>query len=225
MSKSHYSYPPDEFDVRGPEGTPVGVHREPRSGWSSVWPFLLIVVVCGGLAVGIVSFLSDDGKPSAPPAAEQSAGAGADEPDASASADAGGDEAPADDEASDEPSDEPSDDASGEATELPGDPGAANLEAAVAVYNAITDGSATGQAAAGQSALAAEGFTDVAAEDASEEMKGSYEATTVLYGADRADTASAVAEALGVDPANVQQSDDVTASEQAVWVVLKTPVG
>ena len=32
-------------------------------------------------------------------------------------------------------------------------------------------------------------------------------------------------QALGVDPANVQQSDDVTASEQAVWVVLKSPVG
>lgn len=224
MSKSHYSYPPDEFDVRGPEGTPVGVHREPRSGWSSVWPFLLIVVVCGGLAVGIVSFLSDDG-PSAPPAAEQSAGAGAEEPEASASAEAEGEEPPADDGASEEPADEPSDDASDEATELPGDPAAANLEASVAVYNAITDGGATGQAAAGQSALAAEGFTDVAAEDATDDMKGSYEATTVLYGADRADTASAVAEALGVDPANVQESDDVTASEQAVWVVLKSPVG
>lgn len=226
MSKSHYSYPPDEFDVRGPEGTPVGVHREPRSGWSSVWPFLLIVVVCGGIAVGIVSFLSDDGEPATPPAAEQSAGAGADEPDASASEDAAeGDEAPADGEEGDDASEEPTDGESEEATELPGDPAAANLEASVMVYNAITEGSATGQAAAGQSALSAEGFTDVAAEDAPDEMKSSYEETTVLYGADRADTASAVAEALGVDPANVQQSDDVTASEQAVWVVLKSPVG
>jgi hypothetical protein len=222
VSKSHYSYPPDEFDVRGPEGTPVGVHREPRSGWSSVWPFLLIVVVCGGLAVGIVSFLSDDG-PSTPPAAEQSAGAGAEEPEASASADAGEEEAPADDEASEEPADEPSDDASDAATELPGDPAAANLEASVVVYN---DGAGQGQAAAGQGVLMNDGgFADVAAEDVPETMAGSYEDTTVLYGADRADTASAVADALGVDPANVQESDDVTASEQAVWVVLKTPVG
>jgi len=227
VSKSHYPYPPDEFDVRGPEGTPVGVHREPRSGWSSVWPFLLIVVVCGGLAVGIVSFLSDDGEPATPPAAEQSAGAGADEPDASASeeAPADGEETPADGEEGGDASEEPTDGESEAATELPGDPAAANLEAPVAVFNAITEGSATGQAAAGQSALAAEGFTDVAAEDAPDEMKSSYQDTTVLYGADRADTASAVAEALGVDPANVQQSDDVSASEQAVWVVLKSPVG
>ncbi|SKC39170.1 LytR C-terminal domain-containing protein [Krasilnikoviella flava] len=222
MSKSHYSYPPDEFDVRGPEGTPVGVHREPRSGWSSVWPFLLIVVVCGGLAVGIVSFLSDDGDPATPPAAEQSAGAGTEEPEASASADA--EEPPADGEASEAPADdEPSDDASDAATELPGDASAANLEASVVVYN---DGAGSGQAAAGQGVLTSDGgFVDVAATDAPDTLQGAYEETTVLYGADRADTASAVAEALGVDPANVQESDDVTASEQAVWVVLKTPVG
>jgi len=223
VSKSHYPYPPDEFDVRGPEGTPVGVHREPRSGWSSVWPFLLIVVVCGGLAVGIVSFLSDDGDPATPPAAEQTAGAGA-EPEASASADAEGEEPPADGEASEDPADEePGDDASDTATELPGDPAAANLEASVVVYN---DGAGQGQAAAGQGVLSSDGgFVDVAATDAPDTLKGVYEETTVLYGADRADTASAVAEALGVDPANVQESDDVTASEQAVWVVLKSPVG
>lgn len=227
MSKSHYSYPPDEFDVRGPEGTPVGVHREPRSGWSSVWPFLLIVVVCGGLAVGIVSFLSDDGEPATPPAAEQTAGAGAEEPDASASeeAPAEGEEAPAEGEEGDA-SEEPTDGESEEATELPGDPGAANLEAPVIVYNDISGAEAAGQAAAGQSALMNDAaFTDVAAEDVPDALDDVYEDTTVLYGADRADTASAVAEALGVDPANVQQSDDVTASEQAVWVVLKSPVG
>ncbi|MFD6135050.1 LytR C-terminal domain-containing protein [Isoptericola sp. NPDC060257] len=220
MSKSHYPYPPDEFDVRGPEGTPVGVHREPRSGWSSVWPFLLIVVVCGGLAVGIVSFLSDDGDPATPPAAEQTAGAGA-EPEASASADA--EEPPADGEEGGDASEEPTDGESEAATELPGDPAAANLEASVVVYN---DGAGQGQAAAGQGVLSSDGgFVDVAATDAPDTLKGVYEETTVLYGADRADTASAVAEALGVDPANVQESDDVTASEQAVWVVLKSPVG
>jgi len=220
VSKSHYSYPPDEFDVRGPEGTPVGVHREPRSGWSSVWPFLLVAVVFAGIAVGVVSFLSDDG-PTTPPAAEQSAGAGTEEPEASASADAG-EETPADGEESEEPTDGASDDAADAATELPGDPSAANLEASVLVYN---DGAGGGQAAAGQGALTDAGFTDVAAENVSDALAGAYENSTVLYGADRADTASAVAEALGVDPANVQESDDVSASEQAVWVVLKTPVG
>ncbi|MCK9794680.1 LytR C-terminal domain-containing protein [Isoptericola sp. 4D.3] len=222
MSKSHYPYPPDEFDVRGPEGTPVGVHREPRSGWSSVWPFLLVAVVCGGIAVGAVSFLSDDGDPT-PPAAEQSAGAGAEEPEASPTAEAEGDEPPADGETSEEPADEGEEEPADESTELPGDPAAANLEASVMVFN---DGAGAGQAAAGQGVLTGDGgFVDVAATDAPDDLRGAYEDTTVLYGADRADTASAVAEALGVDPANVQESDDVTASEQAVWVVLKSPVG
>ncbi|MFE6971199.1 LytR C-terminal domain-containing protein [Isoptericola sp. NPDC057653] len=221
MSKSHYSYPPDEFDVRGPEGTPVGVHREPRSGWSSVWPFLLVAVIFAGIAVGVVSFLSDGG-PKTPPAAEQTAGAGADEPKASESKDAEAEDAPADD-ASDEPAeDEPADGESDAATELPGDPSSANLEAPVLVFN---DGAGGGQAAAGQGALTTKGFTDVAAANVPDALAGAYDDSTVLYGADRADTASAVADALGVDPANVQESDDVSASPEAVWVVLKTPVG
>jgi len=224
VSKSHYSYPPDEFDVRGPEGTPVGVHREPRSGWSSVWPFLLVAVIFAGIAVGVVSFLSDDGTKT-PPAAEQTAGAGAEEPKASESKDAESEEPPADD-ASDEPADdEPTDGESDAATELPGDPAAANLAATMLVFNDISGADSTGQAAAGQSALAAKGFTDVGAANVPDTLAGQYTETTVLYGADRADTASAVAEALGVDPANVQQSDDVSASPEAVWVVLKTPVG
>jgi len=223
VSKSHYPYPPDEFDVRGPEGTPVGVHREPRSGWSSVWPFLLVAVVFAGIAVGVVSFLSDDGT-ATPPAAEQSAGAGTKKPEASASADAG-EESPAEGEESEEPSDGSSDDAADEATELPGDPGAANLEASVLVFNDVSGSEAAGQAAAGQGALTDAGFTDVAAANVPDTLAGAYEDSTVLYGADRADTASAVAEALGVDAANVQESDDVSASPEAVWVVLKTPVG
>ncbi|MFD6177396.1 MULTISPECIES: LytR C-terminal domain-containing protein [unclassified Isoptericola] len=221
MSKSHYSYPPDEFDVRGPEGTPVGVHREPRSGWSSVWPFLLVAVIFAGIAVGVVSFLSDGG-PKTPPAAEQSAGAGAEEPKASESKDAGSEEPPADDASEDPASEDPADGESDAATELPGDPAAANLAATMLVFN---DGAGDGQAAAGQSALTAKGFTDVGAADVPDTLAGQYTESTVLYGADRADTASAVAEALGVDPANVQQSDEVSASPEAVWVVLKTPVG
>ncbi|WP_344249051.1 LytR C-terminal domain-containing protein [Isoptericola hypogeus] len=220
MSKSQYSYPPDEFDVRGPEGSPVGVHREPRSGWSSVWPFLLVAVVCGGIAVGAVSFLSND-EPSNPPAAEQSEGgaAGTDEPTT--------EESPSDD-ASSEPTDgeseEPTDDGDG-ATELPGDPAAASLDAPVMVFNDIAGDAAAGQAAAGQGVLADAGFAEVTAADVPDTLDDVYDETTVLYGADRADTASGVAEALGVDPANVQESDDVSASPEAVWVVLKEPVG
>ncbi|WP_418275929.1 LytR C-terminal domain-containing protein [Isoptericola jiangsuensis] len=231
MTKSQYPYPPDEFDVRGPEGAPVGVHREPRSGWSSVWPFLLVAVVFAGLAVGIVSFLSNDdsGTTNPPVASEQSAGTDgsaegdtaegdtAEEPAEGESADAGDGEGEADP-AEEEPSEEPA--------EMPGDASAANLAARVVVWNDIDGDGAAGQAGAGQTALGEAGFTDVGADDAGEGLTGVYDATTVLYGADRADTATAVAEALGVDAANVQESDDVTNhATDAVWVVLKEPVG
>jgi hypothetical protein len=90
------------------------------------------------------------------------------------------------------------------------------------------DDAGTGQAGAGQGVLAGAGFSDVDAQDAvnaSVELAGVYADSTVLYGADRADTATAVAEALGVDPANVQESDDVTNHPtDAVWVILTEPV-
>jgi hypothetical protein len=239
VTKSQYPYPPDEFDVRGPEGAPVGVHRQPRSGWSSVWPFLLVAVVFAGLAVGIVSFLSDDrgGNENPPTAAEQSAGSEGTGADDGAEGEESTDgESPAEgegdgEEPADESSEEPSDEASDEAAEMPGDASAANLAAAVVVFNDIEGDEAAGQAGAAQGVLTGEaGFSDVGATDADAEdaptgLAGEYGATTVLYGADRADTATAVAEALGVDPADVQESDDVTNHPtDAVWVVLKEPV-
>jgi hypothetical protein len=229
VTKSQYPYPPDEFDVRGPEGAPVGVHREPRSGWSSVWPFLLVAVVFAGLAVGIVSYLSNDsGDTANPPAAsEQSAapeGDASEEPtDGESAAEGEGDGG---DGATDESSEDPTaEETEEEAASMPGDASAANLAARVVVWN---DDAGTGQAGAGQGVLAGAGFSDVDAQDAvnaSVELAGVYADSTVLYGADRADTATAVAEALGVDPANLQESDDVTNHPtDAVWVILTEPV-
>ncbi|PFG44362.1 LytR cell envelope-related transcriptional attenuator [Isoptericola jiangsuensis] len=221
MTKSQYPYPPDEFDVRGPEGAPVGVHREPRSGWSSVWPFLLVAVVFAGLAVGIVSYLSnDDGDTTNPPvASEQSA-----QPDGETSEEpAEGESAEGEEGSTDETSEEPAEEETEEAASMPGDASAANLAARVVVYN---DGAGDGQAGAGQSLLTGAGFSDVGVANADDTLAGVYSDSTVLYGADRADTATAVAEALGVDAANVQESDDVTSHPtDAVWVILKQPVG
>lgn len=225
MTKSQYPYPPDEFDVRGPEGAPVGVHREPRSGWSSIWPYLLVAVVFAGLAVGIVSFLSDDGGTEVPPtASEQSAGADgtATEAPAEGETPADGEGDPASEAPADETSEEPVEE---EPAAMPGDASAANLAASVIVWN---DGAGSGQAGAGVDVLKGADFTEVGPDDAVNapvKLDGVYDATTVLYGADRADTATAVAEALGVDAANVQESDDVTASSEAVWVILTEPVG
>ncbi|HET6861257.1 MAG TPA: hypothetical protein VFH94_29680, partial [Streptomyces sp.] len=63
MTKSGYPYPPDEFDVAVPGGAPVGVHRAPRSGWSSAWPFLLVAVVCAAVAWGGITLLSGGDDP------------------------------------------------------------------------------------------------------------------------------------------------------------------
>ncbi|WP_166850621.1 LytR C-terminal domain-containing protein [Isoptericola sp. BMS4] len=204
MSKSHYSYPPDEFDVRGPEGTPVGVHREPRSGWSSVWPFLLVIVICGGVAVGAVTFLSRDGEPSTPPAAEQSGGAAAGD-EGSGSGDEATDGATdegASDETSEEPADEPSEESSEEpsddASEEPSQDVAALVDAAdtSAYVRVLNDGGPSGEAGRGAEALEAQGFTTVQADNYPDDS--GQTANVVWYVAGREDTAAAVAAILGV---------------------------
>ncbi|MCK0116328.1 LytR C-terminal domain-containing protein [Isoptericola sp. S6320L] len=240
MTKSQYPFPPDEFDVRGPEGAPVGVHREPRSGWSSVWPFLLVAVVFAGLGVGIISFLSDGGDTptdNPPVASEQSAsaegsgegegseGEGSGEEPTDGSGDEGDEGEGAEGDESEEPSEEPSD----EAAEMPGDPAAADLSARVVVWNDISGAEAAGQAGATADLVTGAGFADVGALDAPAApvtLAGVYDETTVLFADGRADTATAVAEAVGAAPANVQLSDDLTNSPtDAVWVIIKEPVG
>lgn len=238
MTKSQYPYPPDEFDVRGPEGAPVGVHREPRSGWSSVWPFLLVAVVFAGLGIGVISFLSDGGDTpteNPPAASEQSAapedseggeddGSSEEPTDGESAEDGSGDEG-SEDEGSDDSSEEPSD----EAADMPGDPAAADLSARVVVWNDISGSEAAGQAGATADLVTGAGFADVGALDAPGApvaLAGVYDETTVLFADGRADTATAVAEAVGAAPANVQLSDDLTNSPtDAVWVVIKEPVG
>lgn len=225
MSKSHYSYPPDEFDVRGPEGAPVGVHREPRSGWSSVWPFLLVIVICGGVAVGAVTFLSRDGGPSVPPAAEQSGGAAAgDEGSGSGdeAADGAADEGASDEtseeptgEQSEEPSEEPSDDASEEPSQdVAALVDAADTSAYVRVLN--DDSGIDGEAGRGAEALEAQGFSSVEAADYPEDS--GQDANVVWYVAGREDTAAAVAAILGI-PA--EQTSEQALGDGDVIVVIK----
>jgi len=216
VTKSGYPYPPDEFDVAVPGGAPVGVHRAPRSGWSSAWPFLLVAVVCAAVAWGGINLLSGGDDP-----AEASGDAS---PSVSASASASG---------------EPSGDASGEApapssspsaeAQYPGDPAHANksAETIIGVYNNGGDGM-SGMAGTVATNLAAAGFEgeihplDTGAE--SGPARDSVTENTVLYGGDRADTATAVAQALGVKPANVQASDEVAAHpSEGIWVILVTP--
>lgn len=226
VSKSQYSYPPDEFDVRGPEGSPVGVHREPRSGWGSVWPFLLVAVVCGGIAVGAVYFLSDGDEPSTPPAAEQTDGADADgSADDSGEGD-GAEESPSDEES--ETTEEPEDEATDEDAEDSDEAGDVDVEALVAsadpaapirVVNSSTQAGASvaGLAGKGAGALEAQGFTNVTPADA--DSSDITTVNTVYYVGDRAETAAAVAGVLGIPAENTTQVDAL-ANDAEVTVVL-----
>lgn len=218
MTKSGYPYPPDEFDVAVPGGAPVGVHRAPRSGWSSAWPFLLVAVVCAAVAWGGITLLSGGDDPAEAQGGGSSAG-----PSASASAGPSG-------EASGEPSGEPSTEPSGAASdpatsEYPGDPAQADMAAVIGVYN---DSGQGGVAAAIATNLASAGFTGTInagnAGDPNAPAVDAFAENTVLYGPDRGDTASAVAEALGIPAANVQESAEVGAHPtEAVQVFMATP--
>lgn len=224
MTKSGYPYPPDEFDVAVPGGAPVGVHRAPRSGWSSAWPFLLVAVVCAAVAWGGITLLSGDDDP-----AEAS---GAPAPSASASAPENPSTAPSTEpsgEASEAGSEQPSSSPSAEA-QYPGDPALANksAETIIGVYNNGGEGmeGIAGTVATNLQAAGFEGEIHPSNTGADEfaPTPDSVTANTVLYGGERADTASAVAEALGIEPANVKPSDDTAGHPtEGIWVILVTP--
>jgi LytR cell envelope-related transcriptional attenuator len=211
VTKSGYPYPPDEFDVAVPGGAPVGVHRAPRSGWSSAWPFLLVAVVCAAVAWGGITLLSGGDDP-----AEASGGGS---PSASAPAPASPSASPS-----------PSTSAEAPAAQYPGNPANANksAETIIGVYNNGGEGM-DGMATVAQTNLQAAGFEgeitpkDTGA-DADSPAVDSVSVNTVFYGGDRADTASAVAEALGIEPANVKPSDATAAHPtEGIWVILVTP--
>ena len=61
MSRADYPYPDDEFDAAGGADVPRGVHREPRTGWSRWWPFVLVIVLAPLLAFGLVTLYTHQG--------------------------------------------------------------------------------------------------------------------------------------------------------------------
>jgi hypothetical protein len=219
VTKSGYPYPPDEFDVAVPGGAPVGVHRAPRSGWSSAWPFLLVAVVCAAVAWGGITLLSggDD------PAEAQG------DPTASATSSATG--APSDEpstEPSDQPSTEPSDEAPQQSVE--------ELVAAVdpaAAYMVFNRGEVVGLASSTSESLVGSGlggatFSQTPAPESAPDLSAvdTAAANTVWYGEGRENEGKAAAAILGVPESNVVMNDAVTNSDEAVWVFMYTePTG
>lgn len=114
---SGYPYPPDEFDTELDDSHALGIHHAPRSTWSKVWPFFLVIVVCAALAAALVTWFASQGQPRAgattPPAATATTPTGSDQPTDDPPTDEPTDEAtdePTDDPTTDEPTDEPTTD-------------------------------------------------------------------------------------------------------------------
>jgi len=213
VTKSGYPYPPDEFDVAVPGGAPVGVHRAPRSGWSSAWPFLLVAVVCAAVAWGGITLLSGDDDP-----AEAQGGAS---PSVSASASG----------SASAPSASPSASPSAE-TETP-EQSVEDLVAAVdpaAAYMVYNLGGVQGLAQTTSESLASGGLgaTDftATAPDADLSAVTAAAANTIWYGEGRDKEAKAAAAILGIPEANVVMNAAVSSSPEAVWVFMFTaPTG
>jgi hypothetical protein len=186
-----------------------------------IWPFLLVAVVFAGIAVGIVSFLSDDASPagSTPTASATQANEAEGE---------GGEEA------SEEPA-EGDAEGEGDATEEPAAEGlsdeeiaalveAADSAAPIVIENASAAAGSPVDGLAGTTAqlLKDQGFTDVATADYVGEA--APEASVVRYVGDRAESAAAVAAVLGIPESEVAQVDSLSDGREIAAVMI-APAG
>lgn len=215
VSKDHYPYPEDEFDVLGQGRTPVGVHREPVPRWRQWLPYLLVLVLVPLLTFGVVKFFAKDITPE-PTATdvvdEQTTGE-----DGEGDDDAGGD---AGDEPDAEPEDETDDDVDDDDAgdnlnpddDEDTDEEDLNHDTHIMVLNGARIQGFAGEVA---EALAAEGWTSTEPDNYNNE---SPTETTLYYSSEEfAQEAEAVAEQLGIG--NVVESAD--AASNGIVVVLR----
>lgn len=207
---SGYPYPNDEFDTELDDSHALGIHHVRRSTWSKVWPFLVVVLVCAGLAVAGVTWFKSAGRPgssstaTAPTAAVTPTGDAtssdpADDETTSESTDAATGE-PTDDETTTEPTDEPT-------TEEPEteEPTVAELDrtATIRVLNATRT---QGLAASRVSTLKTAGWTNVTGENFPRGQTAPSQSSVWYASADFADEAQQVAEDLGLSTVTLVES-------------------
>lgn len=174
-------YPRDEFDQIAESAGPVGVHRAPRPWWILVVTPVVVFIVAGLLAFLIAQLLwnSGDSSGSTPTPSVTASATVSPSPSVSPSASA-----------------EPTESATPEPTETaePEPEPVVDFGASVAVLNGT---GITGLAGGQQTVLEDAGFTDVSAANLSGDRP---DVNTVVYADDAmADTAQAVADALGFD--------------------------
>ncbi|WP_298461733.1 LytR C-terminal domain-containing protein [uncultured Cellulomonas sp.] len=211
MTKGEYPYPPDEFDAVDPSAGPRGVHRNPRSRWATVWPFLAALVVAAALGLVVVNLVWDEREPapSAQGTAEAPAGDGTVTEGATPetpAADPTGTPAPV------EPT-TPAPEPTPEPTPEPPPPAPEpDLATPVSVFNST---SVTGLAADAAEQLEDAGWTEV---EAANYTGGTLPSSTVSYaGPELEVSARAVAAVLGITTVQLAESDAV----DGIQVVLE----
>jgi hypothetical protein len=201
VTKGEYPYPPDEFDAVDPSAGPRGVHRRPRSRWSTVWPFLVALVVSAALAFAVVALVWDDRGPGA------TAGTDVAAPEATEPAPTGS--APVTTEA---PAAEPPATEAPAPVETPAPAPEPDLATPVTVFNST---SVSGLAADAAYQLEDAGWSEV---DAGNYPGGTLPSSTVFYGtAELEVSARAVADVLGIDVVELAESD----TTEGIEVVLE----
>jgi hypothetical protein len=192
-------YPEDEFDRTDGLGLPAGVHRTPRSAWSKIAPFLVVVVLCAALAVTAVYVLSrTPGSPLDQSSASPSASAPAEEP---AAEDPAAEDPAAEDPAAEDPAaEDPAAEDPAADPETPAEPEVpvADTSVAVRVLNAT---GRSGAAAGAADTLSGAGWSDVSADNYTGDR---LNASVVWYQSEElADEAQAVADLLGIPASQV----------------------
>lgn len=205
MSKSGYSYGPDEFDLPVQPGVPVGVHRTPRSGWRKTWPFLLVMVIFAGIAFGGFYFYLNRSGGTTPTA--QTSTAAVDPGAQGAPTEGGVDEG-------DGAVAEPTPEATPTPEPSPTYQGTVTKGAKVRVLNGA---GVQGLAAKGKDALAAQGYTAVTADD----FKGNKPAANMVYykTPDMEATAMDIATHLGI-PLDKDHVQLVPENQAQISVIL-----
>ncbi|WP_062136237.1 LytR C-terminal domain-containing protein [Demequina aestuarii] len=201
-------YERDEFDEIAAEGGPVGVHRAPRPWWTRVLPPLLAFIIAGAVAFGIATLLWNrdivgGGDPAPTPTVTVTP---TDEPSGAPTASA---QPPAESEAP-EPSPAPSETEEPEPVIL--------FDAQVHVRNGA---GIQGLAGEQQAVLVDAGYTNTEANNISSSLIPD-DANVVIYSEERlADTAADVAERLGID----QVEMDDTPGGAEIEVLLASEPG
>ena len=216
VSKDHYPYPEDEFDVLGEGRTPVGVHREPVPRWRQWLPYLLVLVLVPVLTFGVVKFFAKDTGPG-PVASDAGQEQPADEPgdEDDSGADDGDATDPDDDGEADSDSDEEGEDGDDQDEDGQDDEDESDeldLDIPILVLNGARIQGFAGEVA---DALAAEGWTGT---DPDNYTNDAPVETTLYYSSEEfADEANAVAEQLGIS--NVEES--AASASNGIVIVLR----